>query len=202
MVRHFVYFDQRVVPIRCDTGRTRDLCPYLREWKGECGEPDVDPVLPELERRPRLDAWATRVARPQMNEVALDVTDFDYPEGDFVWWVFDPVDRRLDWPNLHTFLEIETTTMTIVANTRSSRPVRSHGTRLLLDVTGTWAEALYGALFGRFVQVPEGCGFEPSLALPSGMQRQLTEAVPDLFAWSVRQAAGVPVLRTQQEAER
>lgn len=135
MYRHFAFFRQ-------DTGE------YIREIEIDAAMPYINPRLSKEIRQHILDSWATEISEPKENEIGLDVTQFDYPLGDFCWMVFDPVSRMLDWPNMHTFIEINRKTGMIFANVQSPRPVRSTENTLIIDITGTPFEQYYGKIFG------------------------------------------------------
>ena len=140
--RHFAFFRQR-------TGE------YIREWKGPVPEPNIDPLLVGDAREIALNQWVTDVSQPQPGEIGLDVTQFDYPVGDFCWMVFRQPEWLLDWPVMHRFIQIDRATMTINVNNESHRPVRSTPNKLVIDITGTAMEPYYGAIFGTLV-VREG----------------------------------------------
>lgn len=136
--RHFAFFRQ-------GTGD------YIREWKGPVDEPDIDPMLVGDAREVAMNAWTTDVLQPQPGEIGLDVTQFGYPVGDFCWMRFDEVDRLLDWPVSHKFIQIDRATMQIDTNSDSPRPIRSTPERIVIDITGTPLEPYYGSIFGRLV---------------------------------------------------
>lgn len=132
MVRHFAFFSQ-------ETGA------YIREWRG--------PVAPSPRRatRDELDAWATSVSCPDDGEVGLDVTAIGWPVGDFCYCRLDLAQDPplLEWGPPRHYVEIDLSTMAIVANQESHRPVRANPGRVVVDITGTALEPLWGSLFGR-----------------------------------------------------
>ena len=136
-------------------------------------------LLP-ADRRPHVfNRWANRVARPRWGEVAIDVSRFDYPIGDFVWSVLRfgaGIEGRplLDFPEERTFVQIEKQTGQLVAWTKAPRPVRSTADRWVIDVTGLAWEAAYG-VFGRFVETGGRVAFLPELGRPA-----LPEAAAEL----------------------
>lgn len=135
MRRHFAFFSQT-------DGA------YIREAAGDVPEPRIPAWVNGSIRLALLDRWATKVSQPRPGEIGLDVTQFDYPLGDFAWSSFDLVDRRLDWVEPHYWIEGDIAERRLVANTASPRPIRSHDTRLVLDVTGTPLQQHHGHLFG------------------------------------------------------
>lgn len=170
MIRHFAFFDQT-------TGA------YRREWRGEVGEPSIDPSAPDRQRQ--LDDWTTAVSQPDPGEVGLDVTQFDYPVGDFCWMTFDAVDRRLDWPEMHTFVEIDLDTLEIVGNQQSPRPIRSHDRRLIVDITDSPLAAYYGRIFGRLVRRAGQWRLDPlvdEVLIPAPTRAALMAAPWDVLA--------------------
>lgn len=143
--RHFAYFDG-------ETGRC------TREWQGPVPPPQIAPGLTSWARLLLLNAWATGVSQPEAGEVALDVTHLQYPVGDFCWAHFDAIDFRLTFPEAHWLLEVDTATRQCAQLLQTARPARSHGTRVLFDVTAVpaivsqpltipdWSEALVGVV--------------------------------------------------------
>src|SRR3990167_7363653 len=135
MYRHFAFFSQ-------SDGS------WIREWADDVPAPRIPAWVGGPIRLALLDRWATRVSQPRPGELGLDVSQYAWPVGDFRWSRFDVVDRRLDLVEPHYWIEGDVVTRSLVANTQSARPVRSHDTRLLLDVTGTPLQPLHGQLFG------------------------------------------------------
>ena len=140
MRRHFAFFNQH-------DGS------YSREWADDVPAPDVPAHVNGPVRLALIDQWTTHVSQPRPGEIGLDVTQYEYPYhsiglGDFAWSTLDVVDRRLDFKTPHFWIEGDVVQRTLVANTQSPRQILSHGTRLLLDVTGTPLQAHHGQLFG------------------------------------------------------
>lgn len=168
-MRHFAYYRQ-------DDGA------YLAEQLAPVNVPAEFAALPESVRALAIDRWANAIACPAPGVVALDVTRFDYPLGDFCWSVLrfgDGENGRplLDWPHMHTFVQLDRFDARIVAWNQSPRPVRSTADRLILDVTGTAWAAAYGT-FGQFWDLGNGrFNFEPDEALTPPA---LMAAAPDL----------------------
>src|SRR6185436_16907011 len=137
--------------------RGGDRCSWVRELAGDVPEPS-DGIADA--------AWQDRVSGREPHEICLDVTQFDYPVGDFCWMVFRPYDATesgkrglLDWPDVHTFIQIERATMRLICYWDSPRPVRSCAARVVIDITGTPLEAHYrehGPVFGNFVVRADG----------------------------------------------
>lgn len=164
--RHFAFF-------RHDTGE------YVREWKGSVPEPAIDLRLTGDAREQALIAWATEVSGGRPGEIGLDVTPFGYPVGDFCWMHFDVIDRCLDWPVAHKFIQIDRATLQIDVNHASPRPVRSTPERLVIDITGTSLEPYHGHIFGRVVRREDGWALEPlrdPAIVPVPTQRALEAA--------------------------
>lgn len=138
-MRHFAYFDQA-------TG-----C-YIREARGMVPLPNIDPRLPKEQRTQLLNRWATGVSQPAGGEVALDVTQFNHPLGSFRWSKFDVIDFRLDFVEMHTFVEVDLERRRIANTVKSTRPVLSYGDRLVFDVTDTPLQMMEAE---RLVALPE-----------------------------------------------
>lgn len=181
MLRHFAFFDVRAVQMMDRDGHAFAGCAWVREAKGEVEPPD-GPADPD---------WQDRVSGRQPGEICLDVTSFDYPLGDFCWMVYRPYDATepgtrglLDSPMDHTFVQVNRHTLDIVANSRSPRPIRSTDDVLVVDVTGTPLEALYGRMFGRL----RGGRFVPASGRPA-----LPDAACDALAASLATLDSHPV---------
>lgn len=174
MLRHFAYFAAASIRQVID-GVLIDVCPYIREWKGEvAAPPDFILHLEDMPLRQRaLTGWMEDVAGRAPHEICLDVTSFDYPEGDFCWMVYRPYEETepgkrglLDWPDSHTFVQIDRATMRLQAYWQSVRPVRSTPQTMVIDVTGTPWERIYierGALYGTFRVINGHPAFVPDV---------------------------------------
>jgi len=144
-MRHFAYFRQ------ADGS-------YLREQLVDvAGPPSWWARVPAALRDWLFTRWSHLLARPAAGEVAIDVTQFDYPLGDFCWSVLrfgdgDNGKPLLDFPNERTFMQLDRRTAEVVGWWQSSRPCRSDAERLIIDVTGTPWESVYGA-FGQFAHL-------------------------------------------------
>lgn len=205
---------------------------YTTRWLGEVAGYVPYPDLPATARTPgrrhRLMAdWQKAAIRglgtrheivdelwdpafaavPSEHTVALDVTSFAWPVGDHIWHRYDPIDQRLDWPESsgHRFIEINTTTLEVVAQQHSHRPVRDAVSgQHVLDITGTPYEQAWGWIWGRFVWRGTRWEFEPRIhrhrgrvdewrTAPADVRRLLTETPIDLAL--VRAPDGVWVQR-------
>jgi hypothetical protein len=152
-VRHFAYYSQ------ADGS-------YVREVQLPGVPPAWIAALPGALRDYAFSRWSHRRASPRPGEVALDVTQFDYPVGDFCWSVLrfgdgDDGKPLLDFPTEHTFLQLVRVTGSVRAWWRSPRPVRSTEELWVLDVTGTALEALYGTFGALEVSGPGLLSFVP-----------------------------------------
>ena len=198
MERHFAYFE--------NVGSGAGRC--VREWRGDVADPpDLDPFLPKDQKQIALDRWASAVSAPKAGEIGLDVTPLDIPEGDYVWAVLRQPDMVLEWPDQHTFVEIDPE-LRLCVYWQSSRPVRPSAHHpVIIDITGSELEAHYrdhGPLFGQFVRGKDGTlGFVPDddrSGLPAMSTLKVLEAAsPDLTpvdVSAVRQAELVPVERS------
>jgi len=136
VTRHFVFFDQ--------TDGS-----YIREWRGPVQTPTLPPGLSSEVRKSMLNLWATAVSEPEANEIGLDVTQFNWPVGDFQWSCFDLVDQALLVEEPHHFIQLERATACIDAGVTSARPVRDSETKAILEITGTPLEAIRHSLFGQ-----------------------------------------------------
>jgi len=169
--RHFAFFRQ-------DDG----TC--TREWSGPVPEPEIDPLLVGDARLAALNAWQQTVAPAEPGEVGLDVTFIGWPVGDFCYCVFDAVGRRLEWGPERYYIEINTTTLEIVANTQSHRPIRDAVPgQHVIDITGTCLEPYHGRIFGTVVRRGDTWGLDPvrdTDVIPATVQRQLEAARLDL----------------------
>lgn len=146
--RHFAYFAQADGSYLREQLADGPAAPAWYAW-----------MAPAL-RRQLVQRWAHRLARPARGEVAIDVSSFDYPLGDFRWAVLrfgdgDGGRPLLDFPVVRTFMQIDRVSSQLVGWARSSRPIRSTANRVVLDVTGTTWEAVYG-VFGQFGRMPGG----------------------------------------------
>lgn len=185
---------------------------WLAEWAGFVPRPEIDPdlvgdawlaamnqwrrrVQDQLEDHSCLDhaidleAWAACLAEGPGRGVCVDVTRYGWPVGDYVWCRYNPVLHDIEWPEEHTFIEVRTDTLEVVANQRSHRPIRDAvpGQRVI-DITHTpWAR-FYGSIFGRFVwREAEGrWGFEPTTT-----RRRWSWRHP-ITSWCARGAPLVP----------
>lgn len=119
---------------------------------------------------------------PVGGAVCLDVTMYGWPVGDFFWAVFDGVDRRLDFRETRTFLEMSTDRLRLDASVRSARPVRATDAKRIADVTGTALEPWFGRLHGQFVKRDGRIVFAPDNphALPEAVTASLTDRNPGL----------------------
>ena len=202
--RHFAWFDT-------ETGG------YMGEWTGRVPAPVVPPSVTGEARVVLLNAWLHQVqsvitpsgspyetdaeawdlrawdACPNGGAVCLDVTMYRWPCGDFVYAVFDGVDRLLDFREMRTYLQVTPLLATLDATVRSARPIRSTAQKLIADVTGTPLEPFAGQLFGRFVRQGGRLVFEPTMpGLPEAVVLSLTDRNDDL----------APMLRLDREAVR
>lgn len=127
-----------------------------------------------------MDAWDDC---PAGGAVCLDVTKHDWPVGDFVWAVFEGVDRLLDFREMRTFIQVTPSTGFLDATAESGRPVRSKPSKLVADISGTslqpFARLLTGGQFvrrdGRIVFRPA-----PGARLPEAVVLTLTDGNPDV----------------------
>ena len=180
VARHFAWFHR-------GTGA------WLAEWAGEVPAPTI-PVTAVGDLRHRLlNRWQQTIAAqladyPMVDAlvhtdrwaacgageaVCLDVTPFQWPVGDHLWHVWDDAARALDWGPSHLFLEAETDTGRILANTASHRPIRAPEGRMILDITGTPLAAQHGHLFGTLAD------WSLTPALCESWDAALLRAVPD-----------------------
>lgn len=192
-MRHLAWF-------RVDTGEC------LGEWSGRVPPPIIPHGLVGDARLGLLNEWLQQVQRvitpsgspyemqaqtwdldawddcPDGGAVCLDVTMYGWPVGDFVWAVFDGVDRLLDFRETRTYIQMTPALATIDANSRSHRPVRSTPIKLIADITGTPLEPFAGQLFGRFVRRDGRLVFEPSAGsrLPEAVVLSITDRNPEL----------------------
>lgn len=174
--RHWAYF-----------ARVGGQC--LWECDGQYPRPPSLPVDWAKDRRDRaLNEWAQRVRPalpthlvPEGGYVCLDVTQFGWPVGDHIWHVWNDVDRMLDWPDDHLFIQVDMSQFAIVGNQRSHRPIREAlpGQRIF-DITGTPLARFHGRLFGFLRRVDDRWTLLPSLTLPAEDRFLLSEAKLDL----------------------
>ena len=177
---------------------------WIGEWKGLVPEPDIDPTIIGDERLRLMNAWQQRIqstlgprclpgeqewnldewdACPSGGAVCLDVTRFGWPIGDHAWHRWDDPHRMLDWGDEHTFIEIRTDTMEIVANQRSHRPIRDAVPgQHVVDITHTQWARFYGRIFGRFIwrEGEQRWSFMPSGTEGCCAPKELAEAPIDL----------------------
>lgn len=169
-LRHYAWFDST-------TGA------YLDDRILDVPLPDIAHSLVGEARQQALNEWQqAMVGLPRT--ACLDVTQFAYPEGDFVRARFDLVDRALLWDDdaLRCYAQVNRA-LRLYCYVTSHRPIRSTPERLVLDVSGTVLEQQFlagNALFGHFAKLDGKWTFtaqdanEP-LALPSGVLQQLWE---------------------------
>jgi hypothetical protein len=151
--RHGAYFS-------IETGRC------LREQAGDYPRPIVADMAPAEIRLAMLDKWFAQIMDPSDGEVVLDVTHLGYPVGDCKWATFDAIDRTLSFSKTRDWLEGDVVTG-LVQDAHSPRPIRSHGTRLILDVTGVVIAAYHGQPFEKMEKVDDAILFTPTnLSLP------------------------------------
>lgn len=162
--RHFAFFSQ-------ETGT------WMRGWRGPVADPpNINGTVPESERLGLLNAWATAVSEPGLNEIGLDVTETGFSVEDMRWSRFNHVTRTLEltW---RAFIELDADGRVVQAfeATRPNqlRPIAGT-TRLLearvpghvvVDITGLHENG--SALLGHVLRRPN----DPAL----------TEADPDTF---------------------
>lgn len=200
MLRHFAFFDASLESMTDRDGREFSGCRWIRDVKV-----DVDPPEGAADA-----AWLDDVSGRQGGEICLDVTPFDYEEGDFCWMVFRPHDATtpgtsglLDWPVDHTFIEIDPD-MRLSAYANSARPIRPNAEHpIIIDITYTPLEAhyrRYGPIFGRFVVDADGVlDFQSDtdlswLPMPATATLKVLAAVPHGFP-TTQTPALVPVER-------
>ena len=191
---------------------------YIGEWQGHVPAPLVPPTLIGEARMMLLNEWTQQMqARitpsgspypmtaqawdldawddcPDGGAVCLDVTMYNWPVGDFVWSVFDGVDRLLDFREMRAYLELTPATATLDVSLHSPRPVRATPQKLVADVTGTplepWIDRLHGRLArrdGRIVFVP----FESS-GVPEAVMLSITDRNEDLAMVRRLDPASIP----------
>src|SRR3990167_9149155 len=178
--RHFAWFHRH-------TGL------WLAEWAGDVPAHLVPPELIGDDRLRDLNIWQQKIVAqiklgryPASAElchaerwdacgpgeaVCLDVTQFGWPIGDHVWHGWNDTDRRIDWQesSMHVFIEVDRSTLRVVANQRSHRPIRDAVVgQHVIDITGTPLAAYHGQIWGRFVwrEDEQRWGFEPQQTAP------------------------------------
>lgn len=191
----------------------------LGEWSGRLPFPTV-PIAGGEARTLALNAWlheAQRLITPNGSPypmtaqawnlkawdaclpgeaVCLDVTQYQWPVGDFVWSVFDGVDRLLDLRDMRIFLQVVPQTGIIDCYGESGRPMRDTPTKLIADVTGTefepWAQQILG---GRFVRRDGRIVFDPreGSQIPEPVILALCDRNPDLALLHQLDPARIPL---------
>ena len=192
MDRHFAWF-------RMQDGQ------WIGEWTGHVPSPTVPASLIGDARLMLLNEWTQQTQRgitpfasayettaqawdldawddcPPGGAVCLDVTMYNWPVGDFVWAVFDGVDRLGDFREMRTYLQLTPATAMIDAVAKSPRPIRDKPTKLIADITGTSLEPFAERLMGRLVRRDGRIVFEPNQAeLPEAVVLSITDRNPDL----------------------
>lgn len=198
LYRHFAFFSRL-------TGA------WLGEVAGYVPYPDVPTRLGDEARRRALARWQMAAIRglgtcyevldelwdeafgrvPSEQTVALDVTRFAWPIGDHVWHRWDDIERFLDWPEAsgHRFLEVDTTTLDVVAQVHSHRQVRDAvPTQHVVDITGTAYEPYWGSIWGRFVRRCDRWNFEPRV-VRRNWREDVLRSVPEATRLALRDAA-------------
>lgn len=124
---------------------------YFDEATGRCVHEAVRPMrwLRALRMAEALNwawlgnMWAQWNACAPSGVVALDVTHFHYPLGDFVWAHFDADLRELSFPERRHFLTVDSRSGDILGNVITGRPVRpmdAYPHWAVVDVTGLGLE--------------------------------------------------------------